>query len=56
MTVAAQTVDGMYLAILIAALVLLACVFKYVAWAESDDERRSERLVQRNLDRIPEHS
>jgi hypothetical protein len=45
-------IDGTYLLIVLAALALIAAVWKFAAWEEWDDQRRRERLVHRNLQRM----
>lgn len=35
-----------------AAVAILAIVFLYARWEDRDDRRRSDRLVQRNIQRM----
>lgn len=45
-------IDGTYTLVTVAALALLLLAWTYAAWANRVEQRRRERLVQRNLWRI----
>lgn len=44
-------VDGIYVLAVVFALALLFLAWWYVGWAENIAERKTQRMVRRNLDR-----